>query len=40
MNAEHPAHLNIADFFLDARVREGQGDRSALHHRFRTDELP
>ncbi len=31
MNAEHPAHLNIADFFLDARVREGQGDRSALH---------
>jgi benzoate-CoA ligase family protein len=24
-------HLNIADFFLDARVREGRGDRVALH---------
>jgi benzoate-CoA ligase family protein len=24
------AHLNIADFFLDARVREGRGDRTAL----------
>ena len=23
-------HLNIADFFLDARVREGRGDRTAL----------
>src|SRR5919106_2578962 len=30
MTAEHPAHLNIADFFLDARVREGRGDRTAL----------
>ncbi len=25
------AHLNIADFFLDDRVREGRGDRTALH---------
>jgi benzoate-CoA ligase family protein len=25
-----PAQLNIADFFLDARVREGRGDRTAL----------
>jgi benzoate-CoA ligase family protein len=24
-------HLNIADYFLDARVREGRGDRTALH---------
>jgi benzoate-CoA ligase family protein len=24
-------HLNIADFFLDDRVREGRGDRTALH---------
>lgn len=31
MTAELPAHLNIADFFLDARVREGRGDRTALH---------
>jgi benzoate-CoA ligase family protein len=23
-------HLNIADFFLDARIREGRGDRTAL----------
>ena len=30
MTVEHPAHLNIADFFLDARVREGRGDRTAL----------
>jgi benzoate-CoA ligase family protein len=30
MTAEQPAHLNIADFFLDARVREGRGDRTAL----------
>ena len=30
MTAEHPVHLNIADFFLDARVREGRGDRTAL----------
>jgi benzoate-CoA ligase family protein len=29
MTAE-PAQLNIADFFLDARVREGRGDRTAL----------
>jgi benzoate-CoA ligase family protein len=30
MTLEDPAHLNIADFFLDARVREGRGDRTAL----------
>jgi benzoate-CoA ligase family protein len=30
MTAEQPVHLNIADFFLDARVREGRGDRTAL----------
>jgi benzoate-CoA ligase family protein len=30
MTAEDPAHLNIADYFLDARVREGRGDRTAL----------
>ncbi|MEO7986352.1 MAG: benzoate-CoA ligase family protein, partial [Gemmatimonadales bacterium] len=29
MTDEHPS-LNIADFFLDARVREGRGDRTAL----------
>ncbi len=30
MTADQPAQLNIADFFLDARVREGRGDRTAL----------
>jgi benzoate-CoA ligase family protein len=30
MAVEHPAHLNIADYFLDARVGEGRGDRTAL----------
>lgn len=30
MAFEPPAQLNIADFFLDARVREGRGDRTAL----------
>lgn len=30
MTFEPPAQLNIADFFLDARVREGRGDRIAL----------
>ena len=30
MTAELPVHLNIADWFLDARVREGRGDRTAL----------
>jgi benzoate-CoA ligase family protein len=30
MTVEQQAHLNIADFFLDARVREGRGDRTAL----------
>jgi benzoate-CoA ligase family protein len=28
--AEPPALLNIADYFLDARLREGRGDRTAL----------
>jgi benzoate-CoA ligase family protein len=30
VTVEDPAHLNISDFFLDARVREGRGDRTAL----------
>src|SRR5688500_13579369 len=30
MGFEPPAHLNIADWLLDARVREGRGDRIAL----------
>jgi benzoate-CoA ligase family protein len=30
MNERQAAQLNIADFFLDARVREGRGDRIAL----------
>jgi benzoate-CoA ligase family protein len=30
MTAEHREQLNIADYFLDARVREGRGDRTAL----------
>ncbi len=30
MTVDHPTHLNIADYFLDARVREGRGDRTAL----------
>jgi len=30
MTLEGPAQLNIADFFLDARVQEGRGDRTAL----------
>jgi benzoate-CoA ligase family protein len=30
MTTDDPAHLNIADFFLDARVREGRGHRIAL----------
>jgi benzoate-CoA ligase family protein len=30
MSAELPVQLNIADFFLDARVREGRGERTAL----------
>jgi len=30
MTLEDPAHLNIADFFLDARVREPRGERTAL----------
>ncbi len=34
MDAEIPEQLNIADWFLDARVREGRGDRIAL----RTDD--
>jgi benzoate-CoA ligase family protein len=30
MPTELPTQLNIADWFLDARVREGRGDRTAL----------
>ena len=30
MATEPSTHLNIADYFLDARVREGRGDRTAL----------
>ena len=30
MTHEFPEHLNIADWLLDARVREGRGDRPAL----------
>src|ERR687892_2829958 len=30
MTTNDSAHLNIADFFLDARVREGRGGRTAL----------
>ncbi len=30
MKSDQPSQLNIADFFLDARVREGRGDRTAL----------
>ncbi len=30
MTYEPPAQLNLADFFLDARVREGRGERTAL----------
>jgi benzoate-CoA ligase family protein len=30
MAAELPTQLNIADWFLDARVREGRGERTAL----------
>jgi benzoate-CoA ligase family protein len=30
MTADHPTQLNIADFFLDDRVREGRGERTAL----------
>src|SRR5690242_19217004 len=30
MTLEDQAQLNIADFFLDARVREGRGNRTAL----------
>ena len=29
---EPPTPFNIADYFLDARVREGRGDRIALRH--------
>jgi len=31
MTPERPERLNIADYFLDARVREGRGGRAALH---------
>jgi benzoate-CoA ligase family protein len=30
MTTESTIHLNIADFFLDSRVREGRGERTAL----------
>ncbi len=30
MTVDPPVRLNIADYFLDARVREGRGDRTAL----------
>ncbi len=30
MNFEPPAQFNIADYFLDARIREGKGKRTAL----------
>jgi benzoate-CoA ligase family protein len=30
MTNDRPEHLNIAEFFLDARVHEGRGDRTAL----------
>src|SRR5881628_2828459 len=36
MTYEPPERLNIADYFLDARVREGRGARAALHTRERT----
>ncbi len=31
MTFSPPESFNIADYFLDARVREGRGDRAALH---------
>ena len=30
MTEQLPTQLNIADWFLDSRVREGRGDRTAL----------
>ena len=30
MNFEPPAQFNIAEYFLDARIREGKGKRTAL----------
>ncbi len=30
VTVEDPTHLNIADYFLDARVGEGRGERTAL----------
>ncbi|HWA57548.1 MAG TPA: benzoate-CoA ligase family protein [Gemmatimonadales bacterium] len=30
MTFDLPVHVNIADYFLDARIREGRGDRTAL----------
>ena len=30
MTFEPPPSFNIADHFLDARVREGRGDKTAL----------
>ena len=36
---EPPERLNLADHFLDARVREGRGDASGAPHRCRHPEL-
>ena len=36
MSYDPPERLNIADYFLDARVREGRGARPALHTPERT----
>src|SRR6476660_10431063 len=33
MTVTDTPHLNIAEFFLDARIEEGRGDRVALHTR-------
>ena len=33
---EFPERFNLADYYLDARVREGHGDRTALLHRDRS----
>ena len=40
MTFEPPERFNIADHFLDARVREGRGARAALLTDQRTLDLP
>ena len=30
MTADYPEEFNIAEYFLDARIQEGRGDRIAL----------